>query len=48
MLTNREMINFQNWAFFTFLDTFAMNCVTTGARKMHIEYIFGLFVANNA
>ena len=26
--------------FSIFLYTFAINCVTTGARKMHIEYIF--------
>ena len=26
--------------FFIFLYTFTMNCVTTGARKMPIEYMF--------
>ena len=36
MLTNREMENFQKWDFFRF----TINCVTTGARKMPIEYIF--------
>ena len=41
MLTNREMINFQKLDFFfIFLYTFTINLVTTGARKMPIEYMF--------
>ena len=41
MLTNREMIYFQKWAvFFIYLYTFTINCVTTGARKMPVEYLF--------
>ena len=39
MLTNREMVNFQKWDFFRFLNTFT-NCVTTEARKKSMEYIF--------
>ena len=38
MLTNCEMVNFQNWDFF--LYTFTIDCVTTGARKIPIEYVF--------
>ena len=34
--------------FFIFIYTFTINYVTTGARKMPIEYDFALFVANNA
>ena len=34
----REMVNFQKYCFF--LYTFNINCVTTGARKMPIEYMF--------
>ena len=34
MLTNREMVNFQKWDFFSiFLYTFPINCVTTGSTK---------------
>ena len=41
MLTNKEMINFKKSDFFSiFLYTFTINCVTTGARKMPIEYMF--------
>ena len=41
MLNNREMVDFQIWDFFSiFLYTFAINCYTTGARKMPIEYMF--------
>ena len=41
MSTNREMVNFQKWAFFPiFLYTFNLNCVTTGARKITIAYMF--------
>ena len=41
MLTNREMVNFQKMGLFSiFLYTFTINCVTTGARKMPIEYMF--------
>ena len=41
MLTYREMVNFQKWDFFSiFLYTFTINCVTTGARKNPIEYMF--------
>ena len=40
-MTNREMVNFQKWDFFSiFLYTFTINCVTTEARKMPIEYMF--------
>ena len=41
-MTNREMINFQikMGLFSIFLYTFTINCVTTGAQKMPIEYIF--------
>ena len=39
-MTNREMVNFQKWDFLSnFLYTFNINCVTTGARKMSIDYI---------
>ena len=50
MLTNREMVNFQKWDFFSiFLYTFTINCVTTGARKKSLLRIcFALFIANNA
>ena len=49
MLTYREMVNFQKWDFFRFFYTFTINCVTTGAQTMPIEYIcFALLVANNA
>ena len=49
MLTNREMVNFQKEEFFSiFLYTFTVNFVTTGARKMPIEFLFCFFVANNA
>ena len=40
MLTNREMASFQKWDFFDFSLYFAINCVTTGARKMAFEYVF--------
>ena len=41
MLNYRELVNFQRGDFFTiFLYTFTINCVTTGARKMPIEYMF--------
>ena len=40
MLTNKEKVNFQKGDFFLFLFTFTINCVTTGARKMPIEYMF--------
>ena len=41
ILTNTDMVNLQKWDFFSiFLYTFAINCVTTGARKMPIEYMF--------
>ena len=40
MLTNREMVSFQKWDFSIFLYTVTTNCVTTGARKMPIEYMF--------
>ena len=40
MMTNIEMINFQIWDYFIFLYTFTINCVTTGARKTPIEYMF--------
>ena len=40
MLTNREMVNSQKLDFFIFLYTFTINCVTNGARKMPIEYMF--------
>ena len=41
ILTDREMGNFPKWDFFRFFFcTFTIDCVTTGARKMHIEYIF--------
>ena len=41
MLTNREMVNFPKMGFFftSFLYTFIINCVTTGARKKPIEYM---------
>ena len=33
-LTNREMVNFQKWYFFSiFLYTFTLNCDTTGAQE---------------
>ena len=31
---------FKNGTFSIFLYTFTINCVTTGARKMSIEYMF--------
>ena len=41
MLTNRETVNFQKLDFFfNFPHTFTINCVTTGARKMPIEFMF--------
>ena len=40
MLTNREMVNFQKGGFFDFCLYFYYNCVTTGARKIPIEYMF--------
>ena len=41
MSTNREMVKFQKRDFFRFFFiTFTINCVTTGARKMPIEYMF--------
>ena len=41
MLTNREMVNFPKWDIFFFIFyTFTINCVTTGERKIHIEYMF--------
>ena len=34
------MVNSQKWDFFSnFLYTFTVNCVTTGAQKMPIEYM---------
>ena len=48
LLTNREMVNFPKRDFFSiFLYTFTINCDTTGARKMPIDYIFALFVESN-
>ena len=35
-----EMVNFQKWDFFRLFFTLLLNCVTTGARKMSIEYMF--------
>ena len=41
MLTNREMVNFQKWDYFSILlYTFTINYVTTGSPKMPIEYMF--------
>ena len=41
MLTYREMLNFQKLGLFCmFLYTFARNCVTPGARKKPIKYMF--------
>ena len=40
MLTDREMVNFQKWDFFRFFYTITINCVTTGTRKMPLEYMF--------
>ena len=40
MLPDREMVYFQKCDFLIFLYTFTINCVTTGARKMPIEYMF--------
>ena len=41
LLTNREMVNFQKWDFFLFaFYTFTIYRVTSGARKMPIEYMF--------
>ena len=35
------MVNFQKWDFLRiFLYTYTINCVTTGARQMPIEYMF--------
>ena len=49
MLTNKEMVNFQKWDFFSIcLYTFTINCVTTGAGKCLLSICFALFVANNA
>ena len=39
MLTNREMVKFKNRTFFDFLYTFTIKFVTTGARKVRIEYM---------
>ena len=39
-MTNREMVNFQNWDFFSiFLYTLTINYGIKGARKKHIEYM---------
>ena len=35
-----KMRNFQKCFFATFLYTFTINCVTTGARNIPIEYMF--------
>ena len=41
MVNNREMVNFSKMGLFSiFLYTSTINCVTTGARKMPIEYMF--------
>ena len=41
MLTNRENGKLlKRGLFFNFLFTFTINCVTTEARKMPIEYMF--------
>ena len=45
------MVNFQKRTFSDFLYIFTIDCVTTGARKMPIEYIstcFALFAAKSA
>ena len=39
-MTNTEMVNFKKWDFFDFSSTITINCVTTRARKMPIEYRF--------
>ena len=41
-MTNRKMVNFQEWDVFLFffLYTFTVNCVTTGAQKLSFEYMF--------
>ena len=44
MLKNREMVNFKNGTFSNFLYAFTMNCVTTGARKIPIEYMVCFFL----
>ena len=40
-LSDREMVNLNKMGLFSILlCSFTINCVTTGARKMPIEYIF--------